>query len=87
MASGWRPYGDEGGAPALGDRAAILAFLEVSVLQVSEVPSSILFQDLVKASVEGGAAPAELEQHLYHRFHPTPVRLWEGVVVVISSWC
>jgi hypothetical protein len=40
-------------------------------------------RDLVKASVEGGAAPAELEQHLYHRFHPPPVQLWEGVVVVI----
>jgi hypothetical protein len=38
------------------------------------------FRDLVKASVEGGAAPAELEQHLYHRFHPPPVRFWEGVV-------
>jgi hypothetical protein len=44
-------------------------------------------RDIVKASVEGSAAPAELEQLLYHRFHPPPVRLWEGVVVVIFSWC
>jgi hypothetical protein len=44
-------------------------------------------RDFVKASVEGGAAPAELEQNPYHRFHPPPLRLWEGVVVVISSWC